>query len=309
MSGPIVRGISAVAPSPSVVSIGFFDGVHRGHQAIITQAVRRASDHQVRSVVVTFDRHPMEVVAPGSQPWLLQTLARRVQTLAEHVDLIVVLPFDDDLRHLTAEAFVEHVLLGPLQAEAVVVGRNFRFGHRASGDLDTLTDLGQARGFAAEGVDLLADDDGSAISSTEIRAAIGAGDVARAAGLLGRPHAVDGIVVRGDQRGHDLGFPTANLQIDPRVAVPAPGVYATMFHHPDGRALPAASSVGTNPTFGGQELRVEAFLLDVSEDLYGLEACLDFRARVRGEVRYESVDDLVVQMHDDVLTVRRLLGA
>ena len=310
MTGRIVRGLEAVAPAPSVVSIGFFDGVHRGHQAIISRAMQRAEADGVRGVVVTFDRHPMEVVAPGSQPRLLQTLARRAQTLAEcGVDLVVVLPFDDALRHLPADEFVEHVLLGSLQARSVVVGENFRFGHRASGDLSTLAELGEVRGFDAEGVTLLADDSGAAISSTEIRGALDAGDVARARAMLGRPHAVDGVVVRGDQRGKGLGFPTANLHVDPRVAVPAPGVYASVFHHPDGRALPGATSVGTNPTFGGQELRVEAYLLDVDEDLYGIEAGLDFREHVRGEVRFDVVDDLVAQMHDDVAAVRRLLGA
>jgi riboflavin kinase / FMN adenylyltransferase len=304
----IERGLDGVASAPSIVSIGFFDGVHRGHRSIIHRAVRQAQRRGHRSVVVTFDRHPMEVIRPGSQPKLLMTLKRRADTLARQgVDLVVVLPFDDELRHLDADAFIDHVLLGPLEAAGVVVGANFRFGHKAAGDVHTLTELGERHGFGVEGVTLL-EADGSAISSSVIRACVEDGDVARAAQLLGRPHVVDGVVVRGDQRGAGLGFPTANLQVDPRVAVPGPGVYATMLHHPDGRALPAATSVGTNPTFGGQELRVEAYCLDFDEDLYGVEVGLAFQEWIRGEQRFESVDALVARIHEDVTAVRRTLG-
>ncbi len=310
MTGRIVEGFRDLEPAPSAVAIGFFDGVHRGHRAIIDRARQRAEERGLRSVVVTFDRHPMEVVAPGSQPRLLQTLGRRVRTLAEQgVDAVVVLPFDDDLRHLAPEGFVGWVLTGPLQAAAVVVGANFRFGHKAAGDVATLAGIGAREGFSAEGVTLLTDADGAVISSTAVRTALDEGDVAAAARMLGRPHAVDGPVVRGDRRGSSLGYPTANLQVDPRVAVPAPGVYATQFCHPDGRVLPAATSVGTNPTFGGHELRVEAFLLDTDEDLYGLDVALAFCERVRGQVTFDRVEDLIAQMDDDVVAVRRILGA
>lgn len=304
----LVFGLDAVERAPSVVSIGFFDGVHRGHQVIIDRARAIATRWGLRCVVVTFDRHPMEVVRPGSQPPMLQALPRRAATLrATGVDAVVVIPFDDDLRHRSPEAFVDKVLAGVLEARHVVVGENFRFGHRAAGDVGVLAELGEGRGFSTEGVPLLADG-GQAISSTAIREALASGAVEAVHGMLGRPHVVDGIVVRGDGRGRELGFPTANLQIDGRIAVPAPGVYAGWLAHPDGRWLPAASSVGTNPTFGGEELRVEAYLLDVDEDLYGLEVALDFRARVRGEVAFDDVDALVARMHDDVAQVRRLLG-
>lgn len=306
--GHIRPGLDSVDPAPSVVAIGFFDGVHRGHQRIIGRAVAQAREQGLRSAVVTFDRHPMEVVRPGSQPHMLMTLPRRARTLAQQgVDLVVVLPFDDDLRHLAADEFVRHVLLGPLRARGVVVGENFRFGHKAAGDLTLLAELGAAHGFVAEGVDLL-EEGGTVISSTAIRASVEEGDVATAARMLGRPHAIDGLVVRGDQRGAGLGFPTANLRVDPRLAVPAPGVYATTLRHPDGRALPSASSVGTNPTFGGQELRIEAYCIGVDENLYGLEVSLAFHERVRGEVRFDSADELVARMHQDVAEVRRLLG-
>ena len=304
----IIRGLEGVDPQPSVAAVGFFDGVHRGHQSLISRAVGQAVERGVRSAIVTFDRHPMEVVAPGSQPRLLQTRARRVRLLAaQGADLVVVIPFDDDLRHLSPEEFVERVLGGPLKAVGVVVGRNFRFGHKAAGDLETLQHLGEAHGFTAEGWDLLTDEQGRAISSTVIRSAVEAGDVTEATRLLGRPHALDGVVVRGDQRGVGLGFPTANLQVDERVVTPAPGVYATVLHHPDGRALPAATSIGTNPTFGGQQLRVEAYVLDTEENLYGLEVTLDICARVRQEERFEAVEELIEQMHEDVAAVRALL--
>jgi riboflavin kinase / FMN adenylyltransferase len=307
--GSIARGLEGIEPGPSVVSIGFFDGVHRGHQTIIARAVRQARDQGVRSVVVTFDRHPMEVVNPGSQPKLLMTLQRRAATLAaQDVDLVVVMPFDDDLRHLPPDEFVDHVLVHPLQARRVIVGSNFRFGHKAAGDMRVLDELGPQRGFSAEGVTLL-EMQGVVISSTEIRAAVDAGDVARAATLLGRPHVVDGVVVRGDARGASIGFPTANLQTDPRVAVPARGVYAGHCHLEDGTQLPCVTNVGVNPTFGGQDLRVEAHLLDFGGDLYGRAMGVDFRHRIRDEQRFDGVDALVAQIAADARTARDLLGA
>ena len=308
MTGAIAQGLDAVEPGPSVVCIGFFDGVHRGHQTIIRRATRVAQDEGLRSVVVTFDRHPMEVVNPGSQPKLLMTMARRARTLSEQgVDLVVVLPFDDDLRHLTPDGFVEHVLVEPLQARRVVVGANFRFGHRAAGDVGYLSQIGPSRGFVAEGVTLL-EMDGVIISSTLIRGAMDRGDVDVAARMLGRPPAVDGIVVRGDARGTGLGYPTANMQISRRVAVPAKGVYTGMFTLADAEPHPCVTNVGVNPTFGGQELRVEAHLLDFSGDLYGREAHLDFRHRLRDEVKFDSVEALVAQIDRDAAEGRRLLG-
>lgn len=308
MAGTIVTGLASAQPEPSVVSVGFFDGVHRGHQTIIRRAVRAADALGVRSAVATFDRHPMEVVNPGSQPKLLMTLARRAQTLAEQgVDLVVVLPFDDELRHQTPEGFIDHVLAGPLQAQRVIVGANFRFGHRAAGDVSVLADLGPSRGFDVEGVTLLALD-GEVISSTQIRASVDAGDVERVAKLLGRPYLVDGVVVRGDERGQTLGFPTANLQVSRRVVVPARGVYAGVCHLPDGTERACVTNVGVNPTFGGQELRVEAHLLDYTGDLYGLGVAVDFRHRIRDEQRFDGVEALVEQIRADAADARRLLS-
>lgn len=311
--GDVVLGLGEVGAAPSVVAIGFFDGVHLGHRSIIGRAVALAWERGVRSAVVTFDRHPMEVVKPGSQPSLLMTLPRRAQTLAAQafpegtVDLVVVLPFDDALRHASPEAFEQSVLCGPLRASGVVVGANFRYGHKAAGSIETLAAAGEAGGFSAEGVTLF-ELGGTVVSSTEIRARIDEGDVAAARAMLGRPHVLDGVVVRGDQRGAGLGFPTANVQIDPRVAIPVPGVYAGRFHTADGVAHDAAISVGTNPTFGGQDLRIEAFLLDGSFDLYGMAVAVDFRHRLRGQERYEGADALIAQMHRDVARARELLA-
>ncbi|CAN5229054.1 bifunctional riboflavin kinase/FAD synthetase [soil metagenome] len=306
-TGRVTSGLDEVAAASSVVSVGFFDGVHRGHQTIIRRAVRQAQARDVRSVVVTFDRHPMEVVKPGSQPQLLMTLARRARALAElGVDLVVVMPFDDRLRHLAPDDFVDHVLVDPLQAVQVIVGANFRFGHKAAGDVAVLADLGPSRGFTAEGVSLL-ELDGVVISSTEIRGSVESGDVERARRMLGRPYLVDGVVVRGDARGAQIGFPTANLQASRRVAVPATGVYVGHCHLPDGVAVPCVTNVGINPTFGGQQLRVEAHLLDWSTDLYGLSVGVDFRHRLRDERRFDGPDALIAQIHRDIERARELL--
>lgn len=306
--GRVVTGLDGVERAPSVASVGFFDGVHRGHQSIIRRAVRQARDAGLRSAVVTFDRHPMEVVNPGTQPKLLMTLARRARTIAGlGVDLVVVLPFDDELRHRSAHEFVEHVLGPPLSARRVVVGSNFRFGHKAAGDVALLDELGALHGFSAEGVTLL-EIDGVVVSSSEVRRLLDAGEVERAARMLGRPHVVDGVVVRGDRRGVTLGFPTANVQVDPRAQVPATGVYAGTCHLADGRQVPCATNVGTNPTFGGQELRVEAHLLGFDDDLYGASVGVDFRHRIRAEQRFDGPDALAARIRADVDEARRLLG-
>ncbi|GAA4924429.1 riboflavin kinase/FMN adenylyltransferase [Stackebrandtia albiflava] len=306
------RGSSATPPGwgRSVITIGVFDGVHRGHQQIIGRAVETARTMGLPSVVVTFDPHPSEVVRPGAHPLTLTDLDRRAELVAAlGVDGFCVQPFTPEFSRLSAESFVHDMLVGDLHAAAVVVGENFRFGHKAAGDVSLLEKLGHAFGFAADAV-ALAGTGATVYSSTFIRSCVDAGDVAAAAEALGRPHRVRGVVVRGaDRGGSQLGFPTANLRHDPHAAVPADGVYAGRFARADGTVLPAAISVGTNPTFAGTDRTVEAHILDFSGDLYGEEAGIDFVARLREQRTYDSLPPLIAQMEADVVETRRLLEA
>jgi len=306
------RGV-AEAPAGwgrSVVTIGVFDGVHRGHQAIIGHTVRRAADLGVSSVVVTFDPHPAEVVRPGSHPAVLTESGRKAELVASlGVDVLCVIPFTVEFSHLPAETFVHDVLVEHLHASAVVVGENFRFGHRAAGDVGLLTRLGRTFGFTVEGAVLVqSDPDDTILSSTYIRSCIDAGDVVAAATALGRAHRLEGIVVRGDARGRQLGFPTANLAVSPHAAVPADGVYAAWLIRRGQEPTPAAVSIGSNPTFAGRERRVEAYVLDFDGDLYGERLALDFVAHLREQRRYEGIEPLVAQIRDDVARTRTLLG-
>ncbi len=298
---------------PSVVTIGVFDGVHRGHQRIVTRAAAAAAGLGLPLVVATFEPHPAEVIRPGSHPRLLCTLRRRAQLLAElGAAAVCVLEFTLEFSRLGPDEFVRTVLADRLHARRVVVGENFRFGHRAAGDLALLAELGEKYDFRAEGVPLLAQD-GVTMSSSAIRDLLAAGDVAGAARGLGRPHRVEGVVVRGDQRGRALGFPTANLETAEHTAIPADGVYAGWLASLDAdgheaERWPAAISVGTNPTFDGRHRVVEAYALDRDDlDLYGVHVAVDFAARLRGMVRFDSVDALVGQMRLDVAAARALV--
>jgi riboflavin kinase / FMN adenylyltransferase len=298
-----------------VATIGVFDGVHRGHQRIIARAGEIARARLVPVVVITFDPHPDEVVRPGSHPPFLTTSRRRAELLAGlGADAVCVLPFNLEFSRLSPDEFVRVVLSERLHAGAVVVGENFRFGHKATGDVPMLAKLGEKYDFTAEGVPLLVDD-GVTISSTYIREQLAAGDVAAAARALGRPHRVEGIVVRGHMRGRGLGFPTANLETPPHTATPADGVYAGWLTSLDldgaeTSRWPAAISVGTNPTFGIGDRTVEAYALDRDDlDLYGVHAAIDFTARLRGNERFDSVQALVTQMHEDVAQARALTEA
>jgi riboflavin kinase/FMN adenylyltransferase len=303
------RGIDGTPPGwgRCVATIGVFDGMHRGHQALVARARQRAAELRLPLVLVTFDPHPSEVVRPGSHPPVL-TPVRRKAELAEElgVDAFCVLPFTTDFSHLPPDEFVHVVLVEQLHAAAVVVGENFRFGHRAAGDLDQLRRLGTTFGFATEGVGMLRDDDVT-LSSTFVRSSIDAGDVGQAAKALGRPHRLDGIVVRGEGRGRQLGYPTANVHSDKHVAIPADGIYAGWAVLRSKR-LPAAISVGTNPTFEGRIRTVEAFILDFDEDIYGEELGVEFVARLRGMEKFDSVDALVEQMGRDVERTREVLA-
>jgi riboflavin kinase / FMN adenylyltransferase len=303
------RGLDA-APGDwgrSVVTIGVFDGVHRGHQSIIGHAVQRAGETEVPSVVLSFDPHPAEVVRPGSHPPVLTTARRKADLLEQlGVDVFWVLPFTREFSRLPADEFVHTVLVERLHAATVVVGENFRFGHKAAGDVAMLRELGAKFGFAVEPAPLLTEQ-GTTFSSTYIRSCIAAGDITAATAALGREHRVEGIVVRGDGRGRDLGYPTANLEPVPYAAVPADGVYAGWLVR-RGDRLPAAVSVGTNPTFSGQERRLEAYVLDVDVDLYGEHVGVDFATRLRPMERFDSVDALIERIDADVVRTRELLG-
>jgi riboflavin kinase / FMN adenylyltransferase len=289
-----------------VVTVGVFDGVHRGHQHIVGRAVKRAGEVGLPSVVLTFDPHPSEVVRPGSHPPVLTSNRRKAEILTGlGVDVLCVLPFTLEFSHLGPAEFVHEVLVERLHAAAVVVGENFRFGHRAAGDVPTLRSFGTSFGFATEGVPLLTDGDVT-ISSTYVRACIDAGDVGHAAAALGREHRLDGIVIRGDGRGRQIGFPTANVRTERYAAIPADGIYAGRAVLA-GKRLPAAISVGTNPTFEGRERRVEAYLLDFDDDIYGDELGVEFTARLRGQARYERVEDLIEQIGRDVQRTRELV--
>jgi len=307
-------GLAEVPPGwgACVATIGEFDGVHRGHQRIVERAGEIARAMNLPVVVITFDPHPDEVVRPGSHPPLLTTSRRRAELLAGlGADAVLVLPFSLEFSRLSPDEFVRVVLSERLHAAAVVVGENFRFGHKAAGDVSLLAQLGEKYDFTAEGVPLLVVD-GVTISSTYIRERLAAGDVAAAAHVLGRPHRVEGIVVRGHMRGRGLGFPTANLETPPHTATPADGVYAGWLTSLDldGSEIsrwPAAISVGTNPTFGAGDRTVEAYALDRDDlDLYGTHAAIDFTARLRGTERFDSVEALVAQMRQDVDQARAL---
>ncbi|HEX5114575.1 MAG TPA: bifunctional riboflavin kinase/FAD synthetase [Pseudonocardiaceae bacterium] len=303
-----------------VATIGVFDGVHQGHQALIGRAVELAKQREVPCVVLTFDPHPSEVVRPGSHPAQLTTLNRKAELIERlGVDVFCVLPFTLELSRVTADEFVHELLVDRLHVAAVVVGQNFTFGYKAAGNVMRLRELGHRFGFTTEGADLVTvpqngvGDDEVVFSSTYIRSCIDAGDVVAAAAALGRPHRLEGIVVRGDGRGRELGYPTANLSTARYAAVPSDGVYACWFvhqgtDHAEPRRLRAAVSVGTNPTFSGRERRVEAFVLDLDEDLYGQRVGLDFVARLRDMERYDTVEALIDQVGIDVAVTRDLLS-
>lgn len=301
----------------SVVTIGVFDGVHRGHQQIIGHTVERARKLGISSVVLTFDPHPSEVVRPGSHPAILTEAGRKAELMeALGVDVLCVIPFTLEFSHLAAETFVHDVLVEHLHASAIVVGQNFRFGHRAAGDVVLLERLGRTFGFSVEEAPLVSCTSADAVvSSTFIRSCVDAGDIEDAARALGRPHRLEGIVVRGDRRGQKLGFPTANLMTAPHAAVPADGVYAALLvrRYSPGEPtqqhrLRAAVSIGTNPTFSGRERRVEAYVLDFDDDLYGERVALDFAARLREMRTYDSVEPLVAQIEQDVADTRAVLS-
>jgi riboflavin kinase / FMN adenylyltransferase len=318
------RALADVPPDlgPTVVTIGNYDGVHRGHQHVIRRAREVAAGLDTMTpdavpretlpvVVVTFDPHPFAVLRPEHAPTLLTTIEQRAELLTEAgADAVLVMPFSREVAAWTPAEFVDRILVDTLHAAAVVVGANFRFGNRAAGDVATLRRLGEERGFEAVGVDL--EGGPQAWSSTYVRTCLAAGDVEGATEALGRLFTVRGVVVEGDHRGHELGYPTANVPTK-ELAAPVDGVYAGWLRRVDEPGTvpwPAAISVGTNPTFDGTERRVESYVLDRDDlQLYGVQVEVSFVRRLRGMERFHSVDDLLVQMADDVAAAREILGA
>jgi riboflavin kinase/FMN adenylyltransferase len=294
---------------PTAVVIGNFDGVHLGHRHVVSRAREIADERGLTVVAVTFDPHPMAVLRPEHAPTTLTSLEERAELLGGcGADSVLAVPFDRGIASWTPEEFVERVLVNTLHASAVVVGANFRFGNKAAGDVATLRESGERHGFTAEGIPL---DGGPQVwSSTYVRMSLTAGDVAGAAEALGRPYAVRGVVVEGDRRGRELGFPTANVPTSAMTTAPPDGVYAGWLRRLDtGERFPAAISVGTNPTFDGvRERRVESYVLDRTDlELYGVEVEVSFVERLRGMVAFDSIDALIEQMKDDVDRARELL--
>jgi riboflavin kinase/FMN adenylyltransferase len=306
----------------TVVTIGMYDGVHRGHQKLIGAAVARARAMRRPCLLLTFDPHPAEVIRPGSHPAILTSLDRKAELVADlGVDAMCVLPFTPDFMRLPPETFTHTVLVEHLHAAEVVVGQNFTYGFKASGNVDTLREEGRRFGFGVDGVTLANVDrehegeEEVSISSTYIRACVAAGDMGAATRALGRPHRVDGVVVVGDRRGRAMGYPTANVETPPFTAIPADGVYAGFLVNRDPRTgesrgkHPAAISVGTNPTFQGSRRTVEAFVLDWDGDLYGEHVGVEFVERLRAMARFPDVDALRAEMDRDVVRTRAVVGS
>jgi riboflavin kinase / FMN adenylyltransferase len=290
----------------SIVTVGNFDGVHRGHQSLLAQLVSRAESTGHPSAVTTFDPHPMTVIHPDSAPARLATLEHRLELLdAQGVESVLVLPFTRHLSQWSPEEFVRRVLVDALHTAEVRVGENFRYGHRAAGDVHSLQASGTQLGFDVVAVPLVGE--GSRWSSTYIRQCLAEGDVTAAAAALGRLHRVEGPVVEGDKRGRELGYPTANLGATEGLAVPADGIYAGWLVRESGERLPAAISIGTNPTFGGTTRRVEAYVIGRDDlELYGEHVALDFVERLRETIHFDGVDELLEQMADDVRRAKAL---
>lgn len=305
-----------------MVTIGAYDGVHLGHRAVIADVRDRAEREGRRSAVVTFDRHPAQVIRPDSAPLLLTDLDQRLELLAgTGVDYTLVVHFDAERAAETAEDFVESVLVGCLNAREVVVGEDFHFGHRRLGDVALLEDMGAALGFDVQGHKLVGTDghaarDDEQVSSTAIRRALHEGRLGDANAMLGRPHEMRGPVTHGDERGRALGFPTANVAIGPEMLMPADGIYAghlvrrSLAPDEPGRMLPSAVYVGKRPTFYDDRAMtlLEVHALSFSGDLYDEDVAVRFTHRIRADARFASVEELTAQLRLDCEHAAQLLG-
>jgi riboflavin kinase/FMN adenylyltransferase len=292
---------------PVCAAVGVFDGVHVGHQALVRDAVRIASAEECLSAVVTFDKDPDQVVSPGAAVPQLMELEDKLGLLAAlGPDAILVIPFDAAIAAMAPLVFLDEVLLHALEARSIVVGYDFRFGHRAEGDVDTLVRYGRAHGFTVVAHDLVSAD-GEPVTSTRIRRLVAQGDVAAAARLLGRPHRVKGDVVHGRAAGAALGAPTANLEVAPYAALPADGVYAGRVTV-DGTRHPAGISVGVPPTFPAATAGFEAHLIGYHGDLYGRRVTVEFIERLREQRAFASDAELAAAISADLVRVREILA-
>jgi riboflavin kinase/FMN adenylyltransferase len=299
-----VEGVCGAFPDGCAVTLGVFDGVHRGHAALVEATVRWARTQGVPAVALTFEPHPAAVLAPDRRPPMLCPLAHRVQKLLRlGIDAVVVQPFTQAFSQLSATAFIEQVLVRGLRARAVVVGDDFRFGHRRGGSVQTLREAGA---FEVVALPRVLDADGAPISSTRIRELVAAGRLEQAHALLGEPYTWAGIVVRGDGRGRGLGYPTANLAPIEPLLTPPEGVYAC-WAHLGAEAYPAAVSVGAPPMFQNARGRIEAYLIGLPDhNLYGRVLTLRFLQRLRPQQKFESIDALLHQMAHDVEQARQI---
>ena len=298
----------SVSPWPNeraVITIGAYDGVHRGHRAVIAQVQARAAELGARSVVVTFDRHPASVIRPDAAPRLLTNPAQKLELLADTgVDATVVVPFSPEQARETPVDFVERVIVNALRTQAVIVGSDFHFGHMRQGNITLLREMGERHDFTCEPVVLVSRADGvdEPISSTAIRRALAGGEIETATRLLGRALEVRGTVVTGDQRGRTIGFATANVEIPNGMCLPSDGVYAGLYRRPDGSEHACAINLGRRPTFyvNAEHSLLEAHLLDFAGDLYGEDAAVTFVAFLRSEKQFAGIDELKTQLKLDV---------
>lgn len=301
-------------PAPSVVTLGNFDGVHRGHRAVLRVVVDTAKQRNLTSVAVTFDPHPRLVHLPEEPLVPIVSLPQKIRLLEScDLDATLVMHYTLDFATQTATEFVQNILVGALNAAVVVVGADTRFGAGNTGDINLLRELGKIHNFEVVQVDDVGESE--RWSSTWVRDTLAAGKVAQASRILGRYHTVEGEIVHGHARGRELGFPTANLASDAQGMIPADGVYAGWFTNSSGQRLPAAISVGSNPTFNDVLRTVEAHILDRPEDealqdfnLYGQHCTVEFVARLRGMLAFHGIDDLIMQMQTDVDTSRAILS-
>ena len=313
----VIRDLDDVSDlGRSVVSIGFYDGVHLGHRAVLAAVREEALERGLSTSVVTFDRHPAQVLRPESAPRLLCDLEQKLELLASTgIDRTLVIRFDEERSNETAEDFVETVLVGALHAALVVVGEDFHFGHRRQGNVALLEEMGESLGFSVIGHRLVGADGHEArpeaqVSSTAIRRAVSEGRLDDANAMLGRPYEMRGPVVDGDKRGREIGFPTANVAVSDEMLLPADGIYAGHLVRADGEVIPAAIYVGKRPTFYDDQpgSLLEVHCLDWSGDLYGERVAVRFEELLRGDERFDSVEALAAQLQIDCDQARRLLA-